>query len=136
MSDIYKYMTLVLHTYKSHIRHTPQQESVENRIFHTRSVLDPTDSVNGKRLCLHHSCVNHPAMPMSADTSSLQGKHVDLLPAVVERNIPPEIILHLIMVPASTCVPKHNLRKPHSYNLTSFQIHKIRLFTAKGMKCT
>jgi len=31
------------------------------------------------------------------------------------------------MVHASTCVPKHNLlRKPHSYNLTSFQIYKIR----------
>jgi hypothetical protein len=55
-------------------------------------------------------------MPMSEDTSSLQGKHVDLPPAVVERNIPPEIILQLIMVPVSTCVPKHNLlRKPHSY---------------------
>ena len=121
-------MTLVLHTYTSHpLSHTPRQESVENRIFHIRSALDPTDSVDGKKLCLHQSCGNRPAIPMSADTSSLQGKHVDLPPAVVGRNIPPEIILQLIMVHASTCVPKHNLlHKPHSYNLTSFQIYKIR----------
>jgi hypothetical protein len=78
--------------------------------------LDPTDSVSGKKLCLHQSYVNHPATPMLADTSSLQDKHVDLPLAVVERNIPPEMILQLIMVTASTCVPKHNLiRKPHLY---------------------
>ena len=130
---------ICFYTYTSHLlSHTPQQESVENRIFHTRSVLDPTDSVNGKKLCLHQSCGNHPAMPMSVDTSSLQGKHVDLPPAMVERNIRPEIILQLILVPASTCVPKHNLlRTPHSYkqsNLLS-NLHNP-LFTAKGMKCT
>jgi hypothetical protein len=55
-------------------------------------------------------------MPTLADISSLQDNHVDLPPAMVERNIPPEIILQLTLVTTPTCVQKHNLlSKPVLY---------------------
>jgi hypothetical protein len=65
--------------------------------------------VNGKKLYLHQSCVNHPVMLTLAGTSSLQDKHEDLPLVAAERNIPPEIGLQLTRVPASTRTQKHNL---------------------------
>jgi hypothetical protein len=48
-------------------------------------------------------------MPKLADTSILQDMHVDHLLAVVERNIPPEIILQFIKAIISTRAQKYNL---------------------------
>jgi hypothetical protein len=48
-------------------------------------------------------------MPLLADTSSLQDKHVDLPLAVAERNIPPAIIFKLIKAVISIRERKHNL---------------------------